>query len=92
MISTVEPLGHNISRVRIDNNTVLLCKDFTLVCESEGIGVGRTIHYSPWQLGMIERQWRTLVDGAKIILLIAELPERLWGHAFLAMVCIKCSC
>jgi hypothetical protein len=46
MISSVESLGHIISRASIDNDAVLLCKDFTLVCESEGITRQRTVPYS----------------------------------------------
>jgi hypothetical protein len=35
MISIVKYQGYNISRVRIDNDTVFLCKEFTLFCEAE---------------------------------------------------------
>ena len=75
MISSVKSLGHRISRLRIDNDTVLLSKEFTLVYESKGIEVERIVHYSHWQLGKIERQWRNLADGAKTLLLVAQLPE-----------------
>ena len=51
MVSNVISLGHVISRVRIDNGTVFLSKEFTLVCKSEGIAVERNIPYSHWQLG-----------------------------------------
>ncbi len=44
--------------------------------------------YSQWQLGRIERHWRTLADGAKTLLLVVKLLDRLWGHAFLAMLYI----
>jgi hypothetical protein len=75
MISNVKPLGHKISRMRIDNDTILRSKEFTLVFEFEGITVERVIPYSHCQLSRIERQWRTLADGAKILLLLARLPE-----------------
>jgi hypothetical protein len=62
MISRVKSYGYKISRLRIDNDTVLISKEFTLVCETEAIAVERTVPYSHWQLGRIERQWRTLID------------------------------
>ena len=92
MIASVHSLGHTVSRLRIDNDSVFLSKDFTKVCEAESIAVERTVPYAHWQLGRIERQWRTLADGAKILLLLADLPNRFWGHAFLAMVYIRNRC
>jgi len=87
MISSVKSYGYKISRLRIDNDTVLLPKEFTLVCETEGIAMERVVPYSHGQLSKIERQWRTLVDRAKTLLLVAKLPDRFWGHAFLATWC-----
>jgi hypothetical protein len=83
MISSVKSLGHKISRLRIDNDAVLLSKEVTLVFEAKGITMERTIPYSHRQLGRIERQWRTLADGAKTLLLVAKLPDMFWGKSFL---------
>jgi hypothetical protein len=92
MISNVKSLGHMISRMRIDNDLVLLSKEFTLVCESEEISSERDVPYFHWQLGMIERQWRTLTDRAKTLLPVAKLPDKFWGHTFLAMIYIRNRC
>ncbi len=92
MISSVKSLGYTVSRLRIDNDFVFLSKEFTAVCEAENIVVERTVPYAHWQLGRIERQWRTLADGAKTLLLLADLPNRFWGHAFLTMVYIRNRC
>ena len=43
MISSVKSLGHKISRLRINNDIVLLSKEVTLVCEFEGIEVGQIV-------------------------------------------------
>jgi hypothetical protein len=43
-------------------------------------------------MGRIERQWRTLVEGAKTLLLHDELLDKLWEYAFLAMVYIRNRC
>jgi hypothetical protein len=92
MIATVKSTGQFFRRIRIDNDTVLLSTEFTAIYHSEGIAVERTVPYSHWQLGRIERQWRTLTEGAKTLLLHAGLPDRFWGHAFLVMVYIRNRC
>jgi hypothetical protein len=92
MISVVKSTGHSVHRIRIDNDTVMMSAEFTSICQSEGIAVERTVPYSNWQLGRIERQWRTLAEGAKTLLLHVGLPDRFWGHAFLAMVYIRNRC
>jgi hypothetical protein len=92
MIASVKFLGYSINRVRIDNDTVFLSKNFRAVCVAACITVERTMPYAHWQLGRMERQWQTLGDGAKTLLLMADLPNRLWGHAFLAMVYIRNRC
>jgi hypothetical protein len=55
MIDSVKSLGYSVNRVRIDNDTVFLSKDFTSVCVSACISVERTVPYAHWQLGRIER-------------------------------------
>ena len=89
MIASVKSLGYTVSRLRIINDTVSLSKEFTTVCAAESIAVERTAPYAQWQLGRIERQWRTLADGTKTLLLMADLSNRFWGRAFLTMVYIK---
>ena len=76
MISAVKTLGHSIFRVSIDNDTVLICTEIIMVCESEGIASERAVPYAHWQLGRIERQWRTLTDGTKTLLSIADFLDR----------------
>ena len=56
MLSRVKTMRYTISRVRIDNDTLFLCKEFTDLCAAENIAVERTVPYSHWQLGRIERQ------------------------------------
>ena len=55
VISNVKPMGNSISRVRIKNDTVLLCNNITIVCESEVIAVERIVPYSHWHLSKIKR-------------------------------------
>ena len=76
MIASVKSLGYYVNRIRIDNETVFLSKVFTTLCAAKCIAIERTDPYAQWQLGRIERQWRTLADGAKTLLLMADLPSR----------------
>jgi hypothetical protein len=55
MIFVVKSIGNIISRVRIDNDTALLCHDFSELCQAEVITVERTITYAHLLMGRIER-------------------------------------
>jgi len=59
------------------------------VCQDEQIVVERTVPYAHWQLARIERQWRPLSEGAKTLLVTADLPDKFYGLAFLTMVYIR---
>ena len=50
MIASVKSLGHTVSCMRIDNDSVFLSKEFTELFESESISVERTAPYAHWQL------------------------------------------
>jgi hypothetical protein len=50
MITSVKSLGYSINRIRIDNDTVFMSKDFTTICAAKGIAVERTLPYAHWQL------------------------------------------
>jgi hypothetical protein len=88
-IIMIKALNFNIRRVRIDNDSVFLIAQFTQLCQDEQIIVERTVPYAQWQLERIERQWRTLAEGAKTLLVAADLPDKFWGHAFMVMVYIR---
>jgi hypothetical protein len=85
----IKALNFSIKRVRIDDDSVFLRVNFTQLCQDEKIIVERTVPYTHWQLARIERQWRTLAEGAKTLLGAADLPDKFWGHAFMAMVYIR---
>jgi hypothetical protein len=89
ILASIASFGYKPTRVRIDNDSVLLSSSFTAICRSSNITVERTVPYAHWQLARIERQWRTLADGAKALLLSASLPDRFWGFAFLTMIYVR---
>ena len=59
------------------------------VCQDEEIIVERTVPYAHWQLARIERQWRTLSEGANTLLVTTDLLDKFWGHAFMVMMYIR---
>jgi hypothetical protein len=89
-IVTIKSLNFIVKIVRVDNDSVFLCAKFIQVCQAENWGfvVERTVPYSHWHLARIERQWRILSEGAKTLLISADLPGKFWDHAFMTMVYI----
>ena len=77
-IVTVKSLNFNAKRVRIDNDSVFLCAKFMQVCQDERIILEHIVAYAYWQLVRIERLWRTLSEGTKTPLVIADLPDKFW--------------
>jgi len=84
-IITIKSLIFSVKRVRIDNNLVLPNAQFSQVCQNEQIIVERTAPYAHWQLARVERQRRTLSEGAKTLLVASHLPDKFLGHAFLTI-------
>ena len=75
--------------LRIDNDSPFLSESFQSICTDRDISVQRTAPYAHHQLGRMERQWRTLSEAVKAMLLEAGLDKRFWGHAFLAAVHVR---
>ncbi len=86
---TIKTLDFTIKRIRIDNDSVFFSAQFSQLCQDEQIIVERTLPYAHWQLARIERQWRTLDEGAKTLLVAADLLDKFLGHAFVTMVYIR---
>ena len=75
-IVTIKFLNFIVRRVRIENDSVFLCAKFMQVCQDENIVVERTVPYSHGQLPRIERQWRTLSEVAKTLLVSSDLLDK----------------
>ena len=76
ILAIISFFGYRPSILRIDNDTVLLSSAFIAISRSLSITVQRTFPYALWQLARVERQRRTLADGAKALLLSSGLPDR----------------
>ena len=85
----IRSLGHKVKILRIDNDSVFLSEAFQNICDANDIEVQRTAPYAHHQLGRQERQWRTLAEAAKAMLLDAGLDKRFWGLAFLTAVHVR---
>ena len=46
MIAKMKSMGNSISRLRIDNDTVFVCSEFTALYELEGVSVERIVPYA----------------------------------------------
>jgi DNA-binding IclR family transcriptional regulator len=68
MLTTIRSLGHSVSRLRVDNDTVVLGAAFRNVLDEFNIAVEITPPYAHWQHGRIDWQWGTLVPMAQSVI------------------------
>ena len=85
----IRDMGHKVHTLRIDNDSVFLSDVFQTICRTEAITIQRTAPYAHHQLGRQERQWRTITEAVKAMLLEAGLDKRFWGYAFLTAVHVR---
>jgi len=73
--------GHEIKRLRTDNGTEYVNKEFSDYLKQKGIIHELTAPYTPEQNGFSERDHRTLVESARSMLHARNLPLELWAEA-----------
>ena len=78
-----------INNVRSDNGGEYVSKEFKSYCEGKGISRQFSAPYSPEQNGVSERLNRTLIEGARSILLHAGLPLKFWAEAVSTVVYLR---
>lgn len=74
------PYG-SIKCIRSDNGTEYLSNAFQTLLRERGIRHETSSPYSPHQNGTAERQWRTLFEMGRCLLLEKGLPKELWPYA-----------
>ncbi|GJY17100.1 retrovirus-related pol polyprotein from transposon TNT 1-94 [Tanacetum coccineum] len=74
-------LNKTVWFVRTDNGTKFFNKDLTDYYESVGITHEKTVLIIPQQNGIVERRNRTLVEGARTMLIFSKAPLFLWAEA-----------
>jgi len=85
----IQLLGYRVHIVRIDNNSVILGKNFQAVCTDFKIVVQRSVSYRYHQLGRMERQYTKIYDIVVAILDDSMLDSKFWGNAFLVVVYVR---
>ena len=76
--------GKSIRKLRTDGRGEYLNTKFGAYLEQEGIVKVTTPPYTPAQNGLAERANRTLMEGARCMLIGSGLGNVFWGHAVLA--------
>lgn len=90
-LADIAPYG-KIKRLRSDCGTEYTGKDFKALMIKNGIRHETSAPYSPHQNGTAERNWRTLFDMARCMLIESGLPKCLWTYAVQTAAMIRNRC
>ena len=83
---------YKLKTLRTDNGGEYTSKRFEQYLKAEGIRHEKTIPKTPEQNGVSERLNRTLVEGARSMLLDAKLAKSYWAEAVNTAVYLKNRC
>ena len=81
-----------IKCIRSDNGTEFRGKHYQALLCKNGIRHETSAPYSPHQNGTAERNWRTLFDMARCLLLDSKLPKELWTYAVQTAAVVRNRC
>ncbi len=90
-LSDCAPFG-KVKRIRSDNGAEFTSKEFQAIMIKHGIRHEKSAPYSPHQNGTAERNWRTLFEMARCMVLEGKLPKELWTYAVLTAAYIRNRC
>ena len=79
-------LGRRIKALRDDKGGEYMSKDWSALCQAEGIHRQHTLRDEPHQNGVAERANRTISEGITAMLNEAYLPATFWWDAVAAFV------
>ena len=85
------PYG-KVKTIRSDNGTEFTSEDFSSLLRKNNIKHERSAPYSPHQNGTAERQWRTIFEMGRCMLLDKKLPKELWPYAVHTAVYTRSRC
>lgn len=90
-LADVSPFG-NVKCVRTDNGTEFTGREFQALLNKKSIRHKSSAPYSPHQNGTTERNWQTLFDIARCMIIESNLPKELWTYAVMtaAVICNRC--
>ena len=90
-IADVSPHGR-IKCIRSDNGTEYTSGQFQSLLSKNAIRHETSAPYSPHQNGTAERNWRTLFEMARCMLIESNLPKELWTYAVMTASIIRNRC
>lgn len=90
-LADTAPYG-TVKCIRSDNGTEYTGKEFQSLLRERGIRHETSSPYSPHQNGTAERQWRTIFEMGRCLLLEKELPRTLWPYAVQTAAHIRNRC
>ena len=82
-------VGHIISRFRSDNGGEFVGKQFEQVLTDNKINHEFSAPNSPHQNGTAERNWRSLFEMARGMIIGSNLPQSFWTYAIMAAAHIR---
>ena len=82
-------LNSTVRRIRTDNGLEFCNSTFAAYAQEKGIIHERTNTYSPKMNGVAERLNRTMLEGARTLLIDSGLPKFLWGEMCNSFIYIK---
>ena len=90
-LADIAPYGR-IKRLRSDNGTEYTSNEFNNLLVKNQIKHEYSSPYSAHQNGTAERNWRSLFDMARCLILESKLPKVLWNYAVRASTYIRNRC
>lgn len=78
--------------MRSDNGTEFTGRAYQMLLIKNAISHQSSAPYSPHQNGTAERNWRTLFDMARCLLIESGLPKQLWTYAVQTAAVIRNRC
>ena len=87
-IADTAPHGR-IKSPRSDNGSKFKSNDFQRLLCDNSIRHETSVPYSPHQNGTAERNWRTLFEMARCIVIDNNLPKSLWTYAVITVAVIR---
>lgn len=90
-LADMAPYG-KVKCIRSDNGTEFTGREYQALLSRSGIRHERSAPYSPHQNGTAERNWRTLFDMARCMLIESGLPKILWTYAVQTAAVVRNRC
>ena len=90
-LADIAPYG-KVKCVRSDNGTEFTSQGFQNLLIKHCIKHEKSAPYSPHQNGTVERNWRSLFDMARCMLIHSKLPKTFWTYALMTSAYIRNRC